>query len=110
MKSPRSTQAEHHIHQRKRIHLEQLKDYHVLDHLVYFAGPLIPIAILPQVHKVWVERQTEGTYLVTWVMLSFAATVMALYAIKHREWPLMLTYIPLVVLDLAVVIGLLVVK
>lgn len=104
----RTTQAEHHIHLRKRFALRQLKDYSIVDHLVYIAGPLIPVAIVPQVLTVWVDKQTEGTSIITWLILMFTSSIMAMYAIKHHEVPLIFTYVPLLALNTAVVIGLLI--
>ncbi len=103
----RVTQAEHHLHLRKRFHLRDLKDYSFIDHLVYIAGPMVPIAILPQVLTVWVNRETAGVPLLTWIVLSFTSVIMAAYAIKHKVKPLIITYIPLFFLNIAVVIGIL---
>lgn len=105
-KTKNTTQAEHHMHVRKRIHLRELKDYGIIDHLVYIAGPLIPIAIIPQALTVWVQKETAGTSIITWIILCFTSFVMACYALKHKEKPLILTYVPLFVLNVMVVIGL----
>jgi hypothetical protein len=101
----RSTQAEHHISLRKRAgHL----NFGFIDHLIVFTGPLIPIAVFAQSYNVWILGKSEGLSVFTWTLMSFASITMATYALYHRTKPLMFTYIPLVVANLSVVVGIII--
>ena len=77
----------------------------VIDHLVFIAGPLIPVAIAPTAYEVVIGGNTEGINLITWGTLSFTSAVMATYACIHKDMALVLTYIPLFVLNIAIVLG-----
>jgi uncharacterized protein with PQ loop repeat len=79
----------------------------IVDKLVYIAGPMIPVAIVPTTYAVWVQGQVEGVALTTWVILSVTSFIMAIYALLHREKALILTYIPLFFLNSSVVVGVL---
>lgn len=101
------TDAQHHQH----IRLKRIGKFHVeatwIDKLVYIAGPMIPVAIMPTAYAVWFADGADGIALPTWFILSGTSFVMAVYAVVHREKPLIMTYIPLFFLNLSVVIGVL---
>lgn len=99
-----STQVDHHLSLRRRA---GAKDYGLIDRIVLFTGPLIPIAIFIQAHKVWINGETEGLSIFTWTLMLIAAISMAIYAIHHRTKPLLFIYIPLVVADALIVVGIL---
>ena len=98
------TDVHHHQHVRKRLDIFQAS---FVDRLVYIAGPLIPIAIVPTAYAVWVNDKVDGIALPTWIILTFTSLSMSLYAVVHREKALILTYIPLAILNGSVVVGVL---
>lgn len=100
------TDVQHHLHMRKRMSLKKF-ELGLIDRLVFIAGPLIPIAIAPTVYTVWFKEEVSGISLITWGTLSFTSSVMASYALMHREKVLIITYIPLFILNTLVVIGVL---
>lgn len=98
------TQAEHHLSLRQRAgHV----NFNFIDRLIVFSGPLIPIAVFVQAYNVWVLDKVDGLSIITWSLMLFASSTMAIYAVHHRTKPLMLTYIPLVVANGLVVSGIL---
>ncbi len=104
--SLKCTEAQHHQHVRKRL-LSKKFERTFVDKLIFVAGPMIPVAIVPQVYSVWVDKQIDGVALPTWIILSFTSLSMTLYALVHREKALIITYIPLFLLNIAVVVGVL---
>lgn len=96
------TQAEHHLSLRQRA---GRVNFNFIDHLIVFSGPLIPIAVFVQAHNVWILGKTEGLSIITWSLMLFASSTMALYAVHHQTKPLILTYVPLVVANGLVVSG-----
>ena len=103
----KTTDAHHHQH--VRLHRSKKKHQATLiDKLVYIAGPLTPVAIAPTAYAVWFGDAARGIELSTWVILSCTSLVMACYAVSHRARPLVLTYIPLFLLNISVVVGVLV--
>ncbi len=106
--TPKSTDAHHHQHLRKRLTISKKFKIGFVDKLVYVAGPLIPIAIAPTAYHVWANDQVQGLVLPTWSILLFTSFSMSLYAVVHKARPLVLTYVPLTLLNAAVVVGILV--
>ena len=102
------TDAVHHQHLRKRFADVKKYEISLIDRLVFIAGPMIPVAIAPTAYNVWVNEQVEGVSLITWSILSVTSFIMANYAYIHREKVLMLTYTPLFLLNVSVVLGVLV--
>ena len=98
------TNVRHHQHMRKRLSSRRFQ-LSLVDKLVYVAGPMIPVAIIPQVYSVWVLEEVQGVALVTWIILSITSFSMGIYAAVHREKPLIMTYVPLFLLNISVVIG-----
>lgn len=101
------TDAVHHQHMRRRLASARFQ-LSIIDKLVFIAGPMIPVAIIPTVYAVWAQNQVEGIALPTWIILSMTSLVMALYALVHKEKALILTYIPLFFLNVSVVVGVLI--
>ena len=70
-------------------------------------GLCLSIVSLPQLYDVWIRKETKGVSLVTWSFFAVQAAIFAWFAIRHRELPLILTYIPLFIVETAIVIGVL---
>lgn len=101
----RSTDAHHHQHIRLKRQATKKSKATIVDRLVYIAGPMIPVAILPTAYAVWFADGADGIALPTWIILSCTSFVMSIYAVVHKEKPLVLTYIPLFFLNISVVVG-----
>jgi len=99
-----STDVHHHLHIRKRIS-DKTFQRKLIDRLVFIAGPMIPVAIIPTAYSVWFGDAAAGIALSTWIILSCTSGVMALYALIHKDKALILTYIPLLILNVSVVVG-----
>jgi hypothetical protein len=100
------TDVAHHQHMRSRIRSRKFQ-LGIVDRLVFIAGPMIPVAIIPTAYAVWGQNQIDGIALPTWIILSITSLTMAAYSVVHREKALILTYIPLFFLNSSVVIGVL---
>jgi uncharacterized protein with PQ loop repeat len=104
----------HHFHKRKRIY-QKLEPYpnkdkwkRLMDRIIYiivFVGPLMTI---PQVTKIWVERNASGVSIISWCAYIFTAAFWLIYAILHRERPLILSSCIWIFLEVLIVIGVLV--
>ena len=79
-----------------------------LDRLTYLAGILLPILTIPQAYSVLIDKSTEGVSLITWSFYLLSSALFAIFGVAHKEKLLMITYIPFVVVEAAIVIGLIV--
>lgn len=73
---------------------------------VYAAGVLGVIAIIPQILKIWVQRDF-GVSITTWIGFLIAAAFWLFYGLIHKEKPIILTNLAVIIADLMVIYGLL---
>lgn len=78
-----------------------------LDTITYVVGFLTPIFTLPQMYTVLIRDETAGVSLATWSFYLLSSTLFAVFGIKHKEKLLIITYVPFVIIEALIVIGLL---
>lgn len=103
-----------HIHARKRL-AKGLEPFpargtakRYFDYFMFGIGLVQPIALLPQITRIFVEHRTDGVSLSTWLMLTFFNMLWATYGVVHKGKPLIFAYTIIAVLDAVIVVGLLV--
>lgn len=99
----------HHLHRRRRREPYPATGVglRVLDIVVYAAGIAGPLATIPQVLEIYTTHSAEGVSLVTWLMYALFDLPWVIYAIVHREPPLILCYALWFAFNCAVVVGVL---
>ena len=105
------TLIEHHQHIRKRIHKrfekyphpEQFKN--LLDKLVYIAGFFGLVMTIPQIAKIWIEKDGTGISVISWISYFLIGGVMIVYAVVHKEKPLIITYALWEVFYIIIIVG-----
>ena len=78
-----------------------------LDILIYPVAIGAPLALLPQVIKLYTTQDPSGLALSTWLILALLNLVWLLYGRVHREHPIVLTNLMLGALNFAIVFGIL---
>ncbi len=78
-----------------------------LDKLTFVAGIALPLSTIPQAISIYSSKDATGVSLLTWGFYLFSSTMFAIFGIIHKEKLLIFTYIPFVVIELIIVIGLL---
>jgi uncharacterized protein with PQ loop repeat len=78
-----------------------------LDKATMFIGLCMPLVTLPQLFTVLTADDLSGVSIVTWSFYTLQCAIFAVFGIKHREKPLIFTYIPLFVIEFAIVTALL---
>lgn len=105
------TPAFHHLQQRRRLYLKREKFPHPdkythwMDTLIYVAAVLGPLLTLPQAFKIWFLQEAEGVSLISWVSYLFAAGFWTSYGVMHKEPPIIIAHSVWVLIDLAIVVG-----
>lgn len=100
-----------HLHKRKRLHLNLEPFPHpkkwkkFLDKIIYAVGIAGPILVLPQVFKIWTEKDASGVSIPSWAGFTVLAFIWLIYGIVHKEKPLIVIYVGLVIMDALVFIG-----
>tara|TARA_Y100000310_G_scaffold246052_1_gene251159 strand:+ start:1788 stop:2132 length:345 start_codon:yes stop_codon:yes gene_type:complete len=104
----------HHFHRRKRIHQKHEPYPHpdkwinFMDKAVYVVGAIGPLMTLPQIIKIWFEKDASGVSLISWVGFLSYAIFWLIYGIMHKEKPIIFAYIFWITFQTLVVVGIIV--
>lgn len=63
----------------------------------------MPLVTLPQLYSVITARNLQGVSFITWLLYAIQAGIFALFAIRHKEKPLIFTYAPLFLIEVGIV-------
>jgi len=78
-----------------------------LDVLIYPIAVVGPLALLPQVIKLYTTQDSGSLSLPTWLILGLLNLTWLFYGLVHKEQPIVLTNLILVVLNFSIVFGIL---
>ena len=97
----------HHYHVRKRREPYPARTWgmRLLDACVYTAGIIGPLATIPQIIKIYSSHDALGVSLLTWSMYALFDIPWIIYAIVHRERPLIVCYVLWFLANTTVAIG-----
>lgn len=90
----------HHVRRQKK------KKASPIDSLIYIAVIAGPLMTVPQISLIWIDGKTDVS-LLSWAGYLFIAFAWLFYGIKHKDKPIIYVQLAWIVVDLAVVIGLL---
>jgi len=105
------TKGLHHFHKRKRKyqkqepypHPDKLKRF--MDKAIYFVAIFGPIMTLPQVAKIWIDKNASGVSILSWGSYLIVGIFWLIYGIMHKEKPIIIANILWIVLEIFIVIG-----
>lgn len=105
------TQGLHHFHKRKRVY-ENLEPYpnpnkfkRFMDKGIFVIGVIGPLMTLPQVLKVWIDKDVSGLSIITWISFIVISIFWLIYGILHKEKPIIITQILWFSMHLSILIG-----
>ena len=104
----------HHISKRKRINRKHEPYPHPrkwirwLDMTVLAVAIIGPLSNIPQIMRVYMERDVSGLSLVTWIMFFLMSIPWLIYGIVHREKPIITANILWFITNIMVVVGILI--
>ena len=78
------------------------------DLVIYFAAIVAPVMTVPQLYKIWSDKQVSGVSIQTWATYSAISLIWVLYGIKIKAKPIILTNALLLLIDTLIVIGVIV--
>jgi uncharacterized protein with PQ loop repeat len=76
-----------------------------IDTLIYVAVFLGPAMNVPQLLKVWIERNATGVSALSWFGFAFISFFWLAYGVVHKQWPIIIMNVLLILLQSAVGIG-----
>ncbi|MBI2173009.1 MAG: hypothetical protein HYT73_02235 [Candidatus Aenigmarchaeota archaeon] len=105
------SQALHHFHRRKRIYKRHErypspnKWKRLMDKLIFAVGVLGPIMTIPQLLKIFAERNAAGLSIVTFVSYLILDFFWLAYGIMHKEKPIIITFAAWILLNIIIIAG-----
>jgi len=103
----------HHFHYRIK-HAEKLLEEEnsrlkiIVDRAVYGFGVLSVIVLFPQVFKIWSKQEAAGLSLFSWAGILLGTLFWLTYGFIHKEKPIIVANIALVLMDSLIVLGILI--
>lgn len=80
----------------------------IIDKLIYLGGILGPLMTLPQLFKIWFDRNATGVSAISWSAYAVGSTFWIWYGIEHKQKPLIFTYAIFLVIEVFIILGTLV--
>lgn len=90
-------------HKHKKLAHKKTKD--PFDYVVYTFGVVTPLFELPQLWIIYSKHTAQNISLATWAFFSIDNLVWLAYAIRKKDWPLIITSIIYETLEVIIVIG-----
>jgi uncharacterized protein with PQ loop repeat len=78
-----------------------------LDYVMYGVGVLAPLALLPQIERVYTEQSAGGLSLTTWTLLCVFNGMWALYGLVHRDMQIVVASILMGLFNGVILLGIL---
>ena len=81
-----------HISRRKRIHSKKEKYPNpnkwtrFLDNIMYPVGLIGPFMMIPQIVKIYSEKDASSIALISWFLFLVPTILWMLYALRHKNW------------------------
>jgi len=105
------TTALHHFNIRKRIyqkhetypHPNKFKRFY--DKFIYLVVILAPITYLPQLLKVWVEKDASGVSSLSWLFFSIISAAWLIYGVLHKDKSILIMNAALIVVQALIALG-----
>lgn len=98
-----------HIHKRKTARLEKYPSpnstIRLLDKITIAAAIFGPVAVLPQIYKIWAEQNASGFSPVTWGLLFLMNMPMIIYGVVHKEKPVILANVLWFLANVSIFLG-----
>lgn len=90
------------------MHSHKEKWKRVFHRIAYLAGLAASLATIPQIIKVWVEKDTSGVSVLTWSFYLIIAVILVIYGRIHKERLMVIMYILLTIAEALIIVGVIV--
>jgi uncharacterized protein with PQ loop repeat len=80
-------------------------DAALIDRLAGTVGILVPFFTIPQILDIWKRQSAEGVSAFSWVGYLAFSVFWLVYALYHKDRPLIALHVLWIVMQLAVVVG-----
>jgi uncharacterized protein with PQ loop repeat len=78
-----------------------------LDYVMYGVGVFAPLALLPQIERVYTEQSAGGLSFITWTLLCIFNGMWGLYGLVHRDLQIFLANCLMLLFNGVILLGIL---
>jgi uncharacterized protein with PQ loop repeat len=93
----------HHATRKSRTNHRTIKRF--FNKIIYVIAVLVPLAHVPQLFKIWLSKDASGISLISWTSFTIFSLFWLVYGIVHKEKPLIIMYVFLIIMQTIIVIG-----
>ena len=94
----------HKTHQDKEV-VKSSRLESLVNGLVYLGGVFGPLFTIPQMAKIWVDKNAAGVSAISWGAYFLGSVFWVVYGVVHKEKPIIILNSIWLVLDLIIIIG-----
>jgi len=108
------TKGLHHFHLRKRmsqknkVHSSSEKFKQFYDKLIYVVVILAPLANIPQLLRVWIDKDVSGVSSLSWFAFSIISLCWLVYGVVHKDRHILIMNAALMLIQALVALGVIV--
>lgn len=77
----------------------------ILDKMMFFVGLIGPFMMIPQILKIYFERDASSIALTSWVLFSFVALCWTMYGLAHKNKVIVVSNFAWMIAYVFVIIG-----
>lgn len=88
-----------------KIKLTKKQQKQLIKRSVLIIAVIEPVMTLPQVLKIWIDKEAAGISSITWGFYIFAALIWLMYGIQIKDRPLIISSFLWIIMESLVVIG-----
>lgn len=96
------------VHQRLDPYPHPDKWKRILDRIIFAISIVGPVAAIPQVAQIWVEKTAAGVSITSWMFFVLFSILWLLYGLAHKVTPIIINSAIYIVLNMLVVMGVLI--
>ncbi|MFA5933246.1 MAG: SemiSWEET family transporter [Microgenomates group bacterium] len=98
------------IYSEEKLIANSSKFKYFIDKGVYCVSFLGIFVVLPQTLKIWVDKDTSGVSIITWIGFLIGSLFWLFYGIIHKEKPIIFTNLAGILMNLSIIFGLILIK
>lgn len=86
-------------------HLQQRESRNFVDKLIYVFAIGGPLMNIPQLLKIWTEKNAAGVSVLSWIGFALTSLIWLIYGIIHKEKPIVVANCLYLIFQIGVIIG-----
>ncbi len=87
------------------IHLSKKEERTSIDRVMLAVSVINPLTALPQIIQIYTTKDVSGISVASWVLFAITSAIFLIYGILHKIKPIIITNLLWLVMDVAIIVG-----